>query len=68
MQIEDPPKNLIQKEKAQWNTSWARLLEFEMSIEPILSQSLFVNHVNKVMSMEQIFQDIINKCWKPPIL
>jgi hypothetical protein len=31
MQIEDPPKSLNQKEKAQWNTSWARLPKVEVS-------------------------------------
>ncbi len=25
MQVEDPPQNLILKEKAQWNTSWVGL-------------------------------------------
>jgi hypothetical protein len=29
-----------------------------MSTEPIVSQSLSTNPINKVMSMEQIFQDI----------
>ncbi len=29
-----------------------------MSTKPIVSQRLFVNPINKVMSMEQIFQDI----------
>jgi len=32
--------------------------EFEMSTKPIISQSLPTNLINKVMSMEQIFQDI----------
>ncbi len=40
------------------STSWARLLEFEVSIELIVSQSLSTNPINRVMSMEQIFQDI----------
>ncbi len=34
------------------------MLEFEVFIEPIVSQSLFDNPNNKIMSMEQIFQDI----------
>jgi hypothetical protein len=34
------------------------LPESELSIEPIVSQSLSPNPINKVMSMEQIFQDI----------
>jgi hypothetical protein len=34
------------------------LLEFEVSTEPIVSQSLFVNPINKVMFVEQIFQGI----------
>jgi hypothetical protein len=58
MQVEDPPQNLIPKEKAQWNTSWVGLLRSEVSIEPIVSQSLSNNPVNKIMFMEQIFQDI----------
>jgi hypothetical protein len=53
-----PPQNLISKERAQWNTSWARLPKFEVSMEPIISQSLFVNLINIIMFMEQIFQDI----------
>jgi len=32
-----------------------------VSIEPIVSQNLFANPINKVMSMEQIFQDISRK-------
>jgi hypothetical protein len=35
-----------------------RLQEFKVSIEPIMSQSLSASPINKVMSMEQIFQDI----------
>jgi hypothetical protein len=58
MQIKDPPQNLIPKEKAQWNTSWARLQKSKVSTEPIVSQSLSINPINKVMFMEQIFQDI----------
>jgi hypothetical protein len=49
---------LIPKEKTQWNTSWAKLPNFEVSIESIVSQSLYASPINKVMSMEQIFQDI----------
>jgi hypothetical protein len=58
MQVEDPPQNLIPKEKTQWSTSWVRFLKFEVSIEPIVSPSLSSNPINKVMFMEQIFQDI----------
>ncbi len=58
MQAEDPSKNINQKEKSQWSTSWARLLEAKISIEPIMSQSLFAIPNNIVMSMEQIDQDI----------
>jgi hypothetical protein len=58
MQAKDPSQNLIPKEKAHWSTSWARLLESKVSIEPIVSQSLSTNPINRVMSMEQIFQDI----------
>ncbi len=58
MQTEDPPQNLISKEKAQWSTSWAGLPKSEVSIEPIVSQSLSTNPMNRVMFMEQIFQDI----------
>ncbi len=57
MQVEDPPKSLNQKEKTQWSTSWVGSLDFEMSIEPIVPKTLFVIPNNKVMSMEQIFQD-----------
>ncbi len=31
MQVEDPLKNFNQKAKAQWSTSWARLLKTEVS-------------------------------------
>ncbi len=58
MQVEDPPQNLIPKEKTQWSTSWVRLQKFEVSIETIVSPSLSSNPINKVMFMEQIFQDI----------
>jgi hypothetical protein len=58
MQVEDPPQNLIPKEKTQWSTSWVRLPKFEVSTEPIVSPSLSSNPINKVMFMEQIFQDI----------
>jgi hypothetical protein len=39
MQTEDPPQNLIPKEKAQWSTSWVRLPESKVSTELIVSQS-----------------------------
>jgi hypothetical protein len=29
-----------------------------MSTKPIISQSLIINPINKIMSMEQIFEDI----------
>ncbi len=58
MQVEDPPQNLIPKEKTQWSTSWVRLPKFEVSIEPVVPPSLSSNPINKVMFMEQIFQDI----------
>jgi hypothetical protein len=60
MQIEKPPQNMIPKEKTQWNTSWARLPKSKVSTKPIVSQSLFINPINIVMSMKQIFQDISN--------
>jgi hypothetical protein len=46
------------KEKAQWSTSWAGLQKSKVSTKPIVSQSLSTNPIYKVMSMEQIFQDI----------
>ncbi len=58
MQVEDPPQNLIPKEKTQWSTSWVKLQKFEVSIELVVSPSLYSNPINKVMFMEQIFQDI----------
>jgi hypothetical protein len=58
MQVEDPPQNLIPKEKTQWSTSWARLPKFEVSIEPIVLKNLSTNLVNRVMSVEQMLQDI----------
>jgi len=58
MQAENLLENLNQKEKAQWDTSWARLLEVEVSTEPIVPQNLSIIPNNKIMSMEQIFQNI----------
>jgi hypothetical protein len=58
MQVKDPPKSLNHKEKSQWNTSWARLPETEVSTKPIVPQNLFIFSNNKVMYMEQIFEDI----------
>jgi len=58
MQVENPPKNLTQKEKAQWSTGWVGLPETEMSIEPIIPKNLFIIPNKKIMSMEYIFQDI----------
>jgi hypothetical protein len=58
MEAKDPSKNINQKKKSQWNTSWARLPEAKMSIKPIMSQSLFVIFNNIVMYMEQIDQNI----------
>jgi hypothetical protein len=58
MQVKDPTKNLNQKEKAQWSTSWARLPKVEVSTKPIVPQNLSVIFNNKIMSMEHIFQDI----------
>jgi hypothetical protein len=53
-----PTKNLIPKEKKQWNISWARLPKLEVSTKPIVSQFFFANPINRIISMEQIFQDI----------
>jgi uncharacterized protein YigA (DUF484 family) len=36
MQAKDPLEKLNQKEKTQWNTSWARLLKVEVSTKPIV--------------------------------
>jgi hypothetical protein len=58
MQAKNPLEDLNQKEKAQWNTSWARLPKAEVSIEPIVSQNLFIIPNNIIMCMEHIFQDI----------
>lgn len=58
MQAKDPSQSLNQREKAQWNTSWVRLQKIEVSIELIVPKKLSIIPNNKVMSMEQIFQDI----------
>ncbi len=42
-----------------WSTSWVGLPKFEVSIEPIVSQSLFPNPINKVMSMEDINKQMV---------
>jgi hypothetical protein len=49
---------MIPKEKAQWNINWVGLPKSKVSIEPIVSQSLSITPINKIMSMEQVFQDI----------
>jgi hypothetical protein len=36
MQAKYPLEKLNQKEKTQWNTSWARLLKVEVSTKPIV--------------------------------
>jgi hypothetical protein len=59
IQVEDPPQNLIWEEKTQWSTSWTKLQKFEVSIKPIVSQSLSISPINKIMSMEQnVFQQL----------
>jgi hypothetical protein len=47
-----------QKEIIEHSTSWAWLLKTKMSTEPIISQSLYPIPNNKIMSKDQIFQDI----------
>jgi hypothetical protein len=64
MQAEDPPENLTQKEKAQWSASRVGLLKADVSTKPIIPQNLFVIPNNRIMSMEQIFQDIIKHMLK----
>jgi hypothetical protein len=56
MQVEDPLKSLNQKEKTQWNTSWARLPKIEMSI--VAPKNMYVIPNNIFMSMKQIFEHI----------
>jgi hypothetical protein len=58
MQAEDPPQNLIPKEKAQWSINWARLPKSKVSTKSIISQCLSTNPINKVMPMQQISQNI----------
>jgi hypothetical protein len=58
MQTEDPPQSLNQKEKTEWSTSLVGLLETKVSTELIIPLDFFTIANNKVMSMEQIFQDI----------
>jgi hypothetical protein len=58
MQVKDPPKNLNQKEKAQWSTSWVGLPEVKVFTKPIVPQNLSAIFNKKKMSMEHIFQDI----------
>jgi hypothetical protein len=52
MQVENPPKYLTQNEKAQWNTSWARLPKAEVSIKAIVPQNLSIIPNNKFMFMD----------------
>ncbi len=56
MKKKDPLESLNQKERAQWSTSWAWLLETEVSTKPIVPQNLFAIPNNRVMSMEHLFQ------------
>jgi hypothetical protein len=64
MQAEDPPKSLNRQEKTQLNTCWVGLPKIEVSTKPIVPQNLFVIPNNKVMFMEQIFQDIRKHMFK----
>jgi hypothetical protein len=52
MQTENPPKNLYQKEKAQWNTIWILLPKVKVSTKSIIPQNLYVIPNNIVMSLE----------------
>jgi hypothetical protein len=47
-----------QKEKTQWNISWARFPKAKVSTKPIVPQNLFIILNNIIMSVEHIFQDI----------
>jgi hypothetical protein len=58
MQGEDPTESLNQKQKKQLNISWVGLLKIEVPPKPIVPQNLFIIPNNKIMFMEQIFQDI----------
>ncbi len=58
MQAKDPLESLNQKEQTQWSTNQARLPQTKVSIEPIVPQNLSIIPNNRIMSMEQIFQDI----------
>jgi hypothetical protein len=61
MQAKDPPKNLIQNEKAWSSTSWAGLLEVEVSTKPNVPQNMSVIPNIIIMFMEQIFEGINKK-------
>ncbi len=58
MQSKDPLKNLNQKEKEQWSTSWTKIPQTKVFAKPIIPQNLSSIPNNIVMSMEHIFQDI----------
>jgi hypothetical protein len=58
MQTKDPPKSLNQKVKTQWSTSWAGLPETKVSIELVVPKTLSAIPNNRIMYVEQIFQDI----------
>jgi len=68
MQGEDPPQNLIPKEKTHCNTSWVGLPEFEVSIKPIVSQSLSPSPINKIMFVNKYSKILVDRCWRRPIL
>jgi hypothetical protein len=67
MQTKDPLKNLNQKEKAQWNTSWVGLLEVEVSINQLYHKVCLLFLTTKLCLWNKCSKISINKCWKPPI-
>jgi len=67
MEVEDPPKNLNQKEKTQWNISWAGLPEVEVSTKLIVPQSLSTILITKLCLWNIYSKILVNRCWKLPI-
>ncbi len=61
MQVENPPKNLTQKEKAQWSISWVGLPETEMSIEPIIPQNCLLFLIKKLCLWNIYSKILINR-------
>jgi hypothetical protein len=67
MQAKNPPINLIQKEKTQWNTSWPGILEFEVStlqFEQLYHKVCLLILSTELCLWNKYSKISINRCWQ----